>query len=396
MATIAQILPSLHFGGVERGCIEIASALVAAGHRALVVSEGGAIVADLSAMGAEHFCLPVGQKQLFSVWWRARGLADRLRKEGATVLHYRSRAPGWLSLLARWMLRREGYNLHLVSTYHGVYSAANAFKRRYNSVMVRADRVIAVSRAVRTHIEQQYPYLPTQCVRLIPRGCDVRAFSLWSPKPQERAEWAQSLGLVPEQAILLQVGRLTPLKGAAFMAQVLAQLPDMMWQWLLVGEHIAHPEEVARVQQTLTAAGVSERVHFLGVRRDVAEIYPYADVLLSASQQPEAFGRTVIESAACGIPALVPDQGGTAEVVVDHKTGWQYRLGDVTDAARKMREILNLSTQARVRIGQSAHRRVLARYRLEDMQRATLDVYAEFMHRPNDVGKFVDVEEMPR
>ena len=377
MATIAQILPSLHAGGVERGSIEIASALIKAGHRGIVISAGGEMVAELTEMGAEHITLPVAGKQPLSALKRGAILAEVLQQEQVDLLHYRSRVPAWLSLIARKKLRKQGYHLPLVATYHGMYPAQNALKRFYNSGMIRADHTIAVSHAIAARIAEQYPNFDQQNLTVIPRGCDLDIFR---PETDEsQADWRTEWGLDAAAPVLMLVGRLTNFKGVAFMAQALAQVADLPWQFVSVGDYADYPEEVARIHQAFNAAGIGERMHFLGVQRDMANVYPKADILLSGSQQPEAFGRTIIEAASCGIPALVPDQGGTAEVVLDDKTGWHYRFRDTNDAARVLRKALMTSVRTRQQMGQAARARVLAHYRLEAMQESTLAVYTKML-----------------
>lgn len=377
MATIAQILPSLHSGGVERGTIEIAYALVQAGHRALVISSGGAMVAELSDVGAEHITMPVAAKQPFTAFRRGAMLAQVLQQENIDLLHYRSRVPGWLSVMARRIVRKQGGNLSLLSTYHGMYPAQNRVKHYYNSVMVRADHTIAVSHTVADWIRAQYPNFDSRKMTIIPRGCNLSLFT--ARKHHDHPAWCAQYGLDASAPVLMQVGRLSSLKGAAFLAQALAQLADLPWQWVLVGEDSSYPEEVARIKRTLHAAGVADRVHFFGVRRDMAELYAHTDLLLSGAQQPEAFGRTIIEAAACSVPAIVPDYGGTAEVVVDGITGWHYGFRDSGDAARVLRCALSRDAAQRDEIGQAAQRRVLQQYRLESMQEATLQVYERLL-----------------
>lgn len=333
------------------------------------------MVAELARIDGEHITLPVAAKNPLTAWKRAGLLAKTLQQERVDLLHYRSRVPGWLSLLARRKLHQRGYILPVLSTYHGIYPAQNAMKRYYNSVMVRGDHTIAVSRAVADWIRGQHPDFDAQNMTVIPRGCDLSAFTAKPANP----DWRSEMGLDLNAPILMQVGRLSSLKGAAFMARALIQLRDLPWQFVLVGEDAAYPEEVARITQTFENAGVRNRLHFLGVQRDMARLYPQADILLCGAQHPEAFGRTIIEAAACGVPALVPDQGGTAEVVVDGITGWHYRFCDGDHAGCVLRSVLMQNETRRRAIGQAAQARVQRYYRLEAMQQATLEVYQRLL-----------------
>lgn len=376
MATIAQILPGFDSGGVEAHCLEMANACGLAGHRSLVISAGGGMVSALR--NSEHFTLPVGDKNPLTACQRAHQLADFLEKEQVQISHYRSRVPGWLTLWARRILAKRGYHLHLVSSYHGFYQAKSSLKRLYNSVMTRADHVVPNSYAVKAHMMARYGALPEDRVTVIPEGIDLADYPLRADR--DCLSQRRVLGLPESTMVLLQVGRLSSLKGAAFMAKVLAEFPDRDWLWLLVGEAEKFPDEKARIEQVLSRHKLSPRVRYWGVRGDLPHIYPAADILLSGSLRPEAFGRTVVEAAACAVPAFVPDQGGTAEVVLDGTTGWHYPLGNEKQAVQRLGSVLSLPREARTRVGLSAFAHVRDNYPLRATEQKTLKIYADLLN----------------
>ncbi|MCG8378418.1 MAG: glycosyltransferase, partial [Proteobacteria bacterium] len=151
--TVLQVLPALQSGGVERGTIEVAAELIRRGHRAVVVSAGGRMEDELLETGAEHVTLPVGQKSLLSLRYLAP-LKSTIESTGADILHCRSRFPAWLGLIA-WSLMPASRRPAFVTTVHGPYSV-NAYSR----VMVRGDRVIAISEFIRDYIREAYPDIP--------------------------------------------------------------------------------------------------------------------------------------------------------------------------------------------------------------------------------------------
>ncbi|WP_421993948.1 glycosyltransferase [Roseococcus sp.] len=166
---ILQVLPALESGGVERGTLEIAEAIQAAGYRAIVASAGGRLVPELEALGARHVTLPLVTKSPTGIWRNADRLAALASEEGVAIIHARSRAPAWSALMAA---RRSG--AHFVTTYHGTYGEGWPGKRLYNSVMARGERVIAISRHIADHIRRIYGDGPA--IRMIPRGVDPRRF----------------------------------------------------------------------------------------------------------------------------------------------------------------------------------------------------------------------------
>jgi len=158
--TVLQIIPTLVTGGAERTTIDIAAALAARGDRALVASEGGRLLLDeLRSVGGEFVRMPVAGKNPVSLLVNARRIAALIEGERVDIVHARSRAPAWSSLIAA---RRT--SVPLVTTYHGIYGETNPLKRFYNSVMVRGAAVIANSRATAQLIRARYGTAPEAIV----------------------------------------------------------------------------------------------------------------------------------------------------------------------------------------------------------------------------------------
>ena len=117
--TVVQLLPALDAGGVERSTLEIAEALVDAGHRAIVVSAGGRLLPRLDAVGGEHITLDIGRKSP-TVLRHIRTLRHLFAEVDADIVHARSRLPAWLGL---WAFRgMGGKRPHFVTTAHGLNS----------------------------------------------------------------------------------------------------------------------------------------------------------------------------------------------------------------------------------------------------------------------------------
>src|SRR5262249_16460007 len=165
--TVLQVLPRLVVGGAERGAVDVAAAIQRAGGMAIVASEGGPMVHELERAHARHFKLPMARKNPFAIWRNAARLARLIRKHKVDIVHARSRAPAWSAL---WAARRTG--ARFMTTFHDTYSAESAWKRRYNSVMARGQRVIAISDFVAEHISDVYG-IGMSAIRTIPRGIDL-------------------------------------------------------------------------------------------------------------------------------------------------------------------------------------------------------------------------------
>ena len=362
---ILQVLPALDAGGVERGTLEIAEAIQAAGWRALVASAGGRLVPALEALGARHITLPLATKSPLGIWRNAAALSRLARDEGVALLHARSRAPAWSAWLAA---RRTG--ARLVTTYHGTYGEGFPGKRLYNSVMARGDRVIAISRHIADHIQATHG----AASRVIPRGVDPRVFDPARVAPARiatlRAAWT-----LPEGApIILLPARLTRWKGQAVLIAALAEIPGAIA--VLAGDAQGREAYVQELRALAEARGVTDRLRVPGHVADMPAALLAADVVIHASIEPEAFGRTVIEAQAMGRVIIASDLGGPRETVADGVTGWLTPPGDAAALAARIRTVLAEPPERRAAMGEAARRQVPS---MEAMQQATLALYRELL-----------------
>ncbi|MDI3309795.1 MAG: glycosyltransferase family 4 protein [Acetobacteraceae bacterium] len=365
---ILQVLPALVSGGVERGTLEIAEALVGAGHRALVASAGGPLVGRLERLGARHITLPLNSKNPLRLWRNAAALAALVRDEGVAIIHARSRAPAWSALLAA---RRTG--AHFVTTYHGTYNEGAPGKRLYNSVMARGERVIAISQFIADHLRARHGTDPAR-IRIIPRGVDPRRFDPALVAPARiaalRREWR-----VPEgRPVIMLPARLTRWKGQTVLLEAMARLPGEAIA-LLVGDGNGRfrQELAARA----AALGLGDRIRLCGHTEDMPAALLLADLVVHTSTDPEAFGRTVIEAQAMARPVIASDLGAPRETVEEGVTGWRVPPGDPAALAAAIAAALALPPEAREAIGQRGRAHVLAHYTTQAMQEATLAVYRE-------------------
>lgn len=363
--TVVQLLPALHSGGVERSTLEIAQALVRAGHRAVVVSAGGRLVEPLLASGAEHLTLDVGRKSLLTLRLvpALRRLFDEL---GADIVHARSRLPAWLAWHAMRALppaRRPRF----VTTVHGLNSPG-----RYSAVMTYGERVICVSRTVHDYVLRHYPDTDASKLRTIPRGIDVSQFPR-RPRPDPGARaWAEAEvpALRAGGPLLLLPGRGTRLKGHHDGLRLLAQLRGQgqdarLW---LPGAREPGREGYLKELDTLAASlGVGEAVAFTEPTTRIAEAYAASDLVLQLSRKPEAFGRTVLEALAVGRPVLGWEHGGVGELLRELQP--EGAVAPFDEAA--------LAAQAARLLAQPPRPPARIPYTLQAMQDSTLKVYDE-------------------
>ena len=370
--TVLQVLPALVSGGVERGTLEIAEAIVAAGMRALVASAGGPLVAELERLGARHVALPLTSKSPLGLWRNAGALATLVRTEGVRIVHARSRAPAWSAWLAA---RRTG--ARFVTTYHGTYNEGFPGKRRYNAIMARGERVIAISAFIAGHIQARHGTDPAR-IRIIPRGVDPARFDPAAVDPARLAALRAAWGVPGDRKVVLLPGRLTRWKGQAVLVEAMARLHEDALA-LLVGGAEGREGFRAELEALIAARGLGERVRLAGHTEDMPAALLLADVVVHASTDPEAFGRTVIEAQAMARPVIASDLGAPRETVEEAVTGWRVPPGDPDALAQVIGRVLTLPDAERAAVGARARQAVLARYTTAAMQQATLAVYRELL-----------------
>lgn len=370
-AAVLQVLPAMVSGGVERGTVEIAEALVAAGLRALVASSGGPMVAALERAGARHVALPLASKNPLRIWRNAAALAALARAEGVRIIHARSRAPAWSALLAA---RRAG--TRFVTTYHGAYNEGLPGKRLYNSVMARGERVIAISGFIAGHLRARHGTDPAR-IRVIPRGVDPARFDPDAVDPARTEALRRAWGLPPGRPVVMLPGRLTRWKGGAVLLEAMARLPGEAVAVMVGGGGDGGFR--AELEMLAAARGLAGRVILAGHAEDMPAALLLADVVVHASTDPEAFGRTVIEAQAMRRPVIASDLGAPRETVEEAATGWRTRPGDAEALAQAIHWVLHLPEAERAAVGARARAAVLARYTTRAMQDATLSVYRELL-----------------
>nr|WP_255703519.1 glycosyltransferase [Lysobacter sp. GX 14042] len=365
---VLQLLPALESGGVERSTLEIAEALVRAGHDALVVSAGGRLVPRLEASGARHFELDTGRKSPAALS-RAIPLRALIRRERPDILHLRSRLPAWVAWLALRGIAPQ-QRPRVVTTVHGLNSPS-----RYSRVMTRGERVICVSGTVRDYVLRHYPDTDPARLRVIPRGIDPGAFPRAGGLDRAARARAsqQHPALAGEGPLLLLPGRGTRLKGHADALELLAALraggPDARL-WLPGSRQAGREAYLAELEDRAAALGLSDVVAFSEATDAIARAYAASDLVLQLSRKPEAFGRTVLEALSVGRPVLGWDHGGTGELLRELQPAGAVAAFDAPALAATARELIDRPPVPPATIP----------YTLEAMQSATLAVYAELAH----------------
>ncbi len=371
---ILQLVPALNEGGVERGALEITEAIVGAGGRALIASAGGRMERRLRHIGGELIRLPLDRKDPVSMFRNARHLMRLIREENIDLIHARSRGPAWSGLFAS---RRTG--TPFVTTYHGAYNEGEPGKRLYNSVMARGKPVIAVSDFISTLIQRRHYTDPSRIIT-IPRGADLSYFSPDKVKPDRLAALVEEWRLDDEsRPIIMLPGRLTRWKGQEIFIEACRIVkercgPDA-FLGLIVGSAKAGSVYSTMLDKQIEKSDVADCVKITGACKDMPAAYTMAQCVVSASTDPEAFGRIAVEAQAMGRPVIATDHGGGRETVEHDKTGLLVKPADAEGLAGAIENILEIDEPMRNKIGRDAIDRVRKSFSVDRMKSATLDVY---------------------
>ena len=367
-------MPSLITGGVERGTVDMAKAISAAGWKAVVASEGGPMTREITRSGGEHVVLPLGSKNPLTIYRNIARLEALIKEVGADIVHARSRAPAWS---ARAAALRTG--THFVTTFHGTYSLGlYGLKRLYNSVMASGERVIAISHFIAEHIQRMYGVAPDR-IRVIHRGIDMDIFDPARVSPERIIALAQKWRLPDGYKVIMLPGRLSRWKGQKVLIEALSLLGRHDIRCLLVGSDQGRTGYRKELTDMIAAHGIADVVHIVDECSDMPAAYMLTDVAISASTDPEAFGRVVVEAQAMGRPVIVSDHGAPRETVIPNETGWLVEPGNAMALAQALKHFLSLSERERHTIAENAQAFVTQRFTREAMCAATLDVYREVL-----------------
>jgi len=374
---VLQVLPALVTGGVERGTVDIAAALVQSGWTAIVASAGGPMVREVERAGATHVTLSLESKNPLSIHANIGRLARIIGELEVDIVHARSRAPAWSAYYAA---RRTGRRF--VTTFHSPYTLGFPGKRWYNQIMARGERVIAISHFVADHVLANYKVDPER-LRVVPRGVDIDSFDTARVYPGRIIQLAEAWRLPDGVPVVMLPGRLTRWKGHTVLIDALARLrrkqPGRLLRCIFVGSDQGRTGYRRELEERARRNGLADTLQIVDDCRDMPAAYMLADVVVSASTDPEGFGRVAIEAQAMGKPVIATNHGAARETVIDGSTGLLTRPGDPDALADALERMLALSTAEREALAARAIDNVRRGFTKQQMCERTLAIYHELL-----------------
>ena len=379
--TILIVVPSLQAGAADHGAIDLVRILAAAGNRPIVLSSGGRLETEIAALGGEFIRANVASKNPFMMMRNAGIMRHIVRKEKCDIIHAHGRAPAW----SAWIASRLTGVPFVTSWYKG-FREQNALKRLYNSVMIRGERVIAVSDQIAELITERYA-LPPNRIAIVPAGIDAHKFSPGAVTTERLDIMRRAWGVTPDTKVVLVVGRMLRRKGHHVAVKAVHRLKQSGLKdfvCVFAGEDQGRTGYTGELWDLVSETGTADVVRLAGAVDDMPAAYAAATVVVSAAVQLEGLQRAILEAQAMARPVVVSDLAAGPDVVLappavpeERMTGLRVPAGDDTALAAALIRLFSLTDAARTAIGSRGRAWVTDHFDSAGIARATLSLYAD-------------------
>ena len=373
--SVLQVLPHLNSGGLVSGAVEISEALQKSGMKSFVASEGGRREREITREGGKVIKFSLASKNPITMIINFYKLVKIIKKYNINIIHVRSRAPAWSAYLAA-----KKMNIPFIATFHGTYSIQNKLKNIYNSIMIKGDKVIAISKFINNHILSNYRVNEKNIVT-IHRGVDIEKFNYSKVSDERLISFVKKLNISDDSYVILLPGRITRWKGHKLLIEAIFKLQRPDITCIFVGDLQGRNKYLSEIEKLIEKFKLKNNFRIVSNQTDMAAIYKLADVVVSASLEPEAFGRVVAEAQAMGRPTVAVNHGGGPEIIIDGVTGWLFKPGDANDLADKINKALSLNKDDREKMATKAIERARLNFNNEMMCAKTLNIYAELLNK---------------
>ena len=368
--TIAQILPALNTGGVERGVIEISKALIDNNFKSIVISSGGHMEAQLRRTGGTHYKLDVNSKNPFR-WHKIRKeLKIILKNENVDLLHLCSRAPAWIAFPLGKTLK-----IPVITSVHMRFRKTNFFKKIYNSILIKGDLVIAISKHIELCIKNTFPKVSHK-IKVVHRGVDLKLFDSLNINPARIIAQAKLIGLKDNVPVIIMASRPALWKGYSILIKALSKVNEN-FQCILIGAADGDKEFKDLLINKIIKYNLETKVKLVQSSKDIQAAMILADLIVMPSISPEPFGRIIVEAQALGKIPIAFDHGGASETIIDGKTGFLAKALSAESLAEKILLALSMKSAKRESIGNYSKKFVSKNFSHNKMCKLTLSIYKQ-------------------
>ena len=378
---VLQVIPKLGYGGAETGCYDIAHYLPENGCKSFIVTSGGELTKFINKEKVKLIKLPVQSKNPLLIIFNTLALIFIIIFNDISIVHARSRAPAWSCLFATKITRRK-----FVTTFHGTYNFNNKIKKFYNSVMVKSNLIIAGSNFIFSHIKNNYSdYLDIKNKLLVIfRGINVDYFDPTTKTEIEEKKLLKNWGIVENKKIILLPGRLTSWKGQELFLEAInmvnIQLGYEAFYAVILGSDQGRDLFKKKLIRLSEQYRMTKQVKFIDHCKDMALAYKVSDIIISASIEPEAFGRVAVEAQSMEKVIIASDIGGSNETVIDEKTGYLFEAGNANSLSKKILKVLNLDDTTIKTIGTEGRKNIVNKFNVEKMCFSTYSEYKKLIN----------------
>ena len=373
---VLQVIPKLGYGGAETGCYDLAHYLHENQCKSYIVTSGGGLVRYIDKKKVKLIKLPVHSKNPILILFNAIMLIFIILFNNISIVHARSRAPAWSCFFATKITRKK-----FVTTFHGTYNFNNIIKKFYNSIMVRSDLVIAGSNFIFSHINKNYfKHLSLKKKFLVIfRGINVDYFDPSTTTEAEEKQLLVDWKIDKSKKIILIPGRLTPWKGQEMFINALSlvnkELGYESFYAVILGSDQGRSVYTKKLKRLAEQHRLTSQLKFIDHCNKMPVAYKISDLIVSASIEPEAFGRVVVEAQSMEKPVLASDIGGSNETIENNKTGFLFEAGNPTSLSNKILKVLNLDESTLKSMGNEGRKNIIKKFNVEKMCFST---YAEY------------------
>ena len=378
---VLQVIPKLGYGGAETGCYDLAHYLPENNCSSYIVTSGGELLKFIDKKKVKVIKLPVHSKNPFLMLFNSIALIFIILLNNISIVHARSRAPAWSCLFATKITRRK-----FVTTFHGTYNFKNSIKKFYNSVMVRSDLIIAGSNFIFSHINQNYSkYLDLKKKFLVIfRGINVDYFDSSTTLDTEENRLTSDWEVDRNKKTILMPGRLTAWKGQETFIEALnlvnKELGYESFNAVILGSDQGRDIYTKKIKRLAEQYRLTSQLKFIEHCKNMPLAYKISDIVVSASVEPEAFGRVAVEAQSMEKPIIASDIGGSNETITDNVTGFLFQSGNAEALSKKIIEALQLDESRLKSIGIEGRKNIIKKFNVEKMCFSTYSEYKKLLN----------------
>ena len=378
---VLQVIPKLGYGGAETGCYDLAHYLPENNCSSYIVTSGGELLKFINRKKVKVIKLPVHSKNPLLMFFNSIALIFIILLNNISIVHARSRAPAWSCLIATKITRRK-----FVTTFHGTYNFKNPLKKFYNSVMVRSDLIIAGSNFIFSHIDKNYSkFLGIKKKFLVIfRGINVDYFDSSTTLDTEENRLTSDWEVDKNKKIILMPGRLTAWKGQETFIEALnlvnKELGFESFNAVILGSNQGRDIYTKKIKRLAEQYRLTSQLKFIENCKNMPLAYKISSIVVSASVEPEAFGRVAVEAQSMEKPIIASDIGGSNETIIDNVTGFLFQSGNAEALSKKIVEVLQLDESRLKSIGIEGRKNIIKKFNVEKMCFSTYSEYKKLLN----------------